>query len=69
MSSSTAKGRCGSALAHSHNRNDVTTFGGIVRLMEEKHGQARRIWVMDRGMVCEENITFLRERGAQTVLT
>jgi transposase len=47
------------------NRNDVTTVEGIVRMMEEKYGQAQRIWVMDRGMVSEENITFLRERGAR----
>jgi hypothetical protein len=47
------------------NRSDVTTVEGIVRTMEEKYGQARRIWVMDRGMVSEENITFLRERGAR----
>ena len=38
------------------NRNDVTTVEGIVRMMEEKYGQAQRIWVMDRGMVSEENI-------------
>jgi hypothetical protein len=47
------------------NRNDVGTVEGIVRSMEEKYGQAHRIWVMDRGMVSEENITFLRERGAR----
>ena len=47
------------------NRNDVSTVEGIVRMMEEKYGQARRIWVMDRGMVSEENITFLRKRGAR----
>ena len=28
--------------------------------MEEKHGRAERIWVMDRGMVSEENLDFLR---------
>jgi len=31
--------------------------------MEKKYGQAERIWVMDRGMVSEENLTFLRGRG------
>jgi transposase len=36
--------------------------------MEEKYGQAQRIWVMDRGMVSEENIEFLRERGAQYIV-
>lgn len=47
------------------NRNDVTTVEGIVRMMEEKYGQAQRIWVLDRGMVSEENIAFLRARGAR----
>ncbi len=36
-----------------------------VRTMEEKYGQARRVWVMDRGMVSEKNIAFLRACGAR----
>jgi len=32
--------------------------------MEKKYGQARRTWVMDRGMVSEENLEQLRARGA-----
>jgi transposase len=32
--------------------------------METKYGQAKRIWVMDRGMISEENIDFLRDRQA-----
>ncbi|MCP5525150.1 MAG: IS1634 family transposase [Verrucomicrobiales bacterium] len=46
------------------NRNDVTTLEEIVRLMEEKYGQAGRVWVVDRGMVSEENLEWLRKRGA-----
>ena len=46
------------------NRADVTTVEDIVRMMEEKYGAAERVWVMDRGMVSEANITFLRERKA-----
>ncbi|MEW6160681.1 MAG: IS1634 family transposase [Verrucomicrobiota bacterium] len=46
------------------NRTDVTTVEAIVELMENKYGQAERIWVMDRGMVSEENIGFLREKKA-----
>lgn len=46
------------------NRPDVTTLEDIVRLMEEKYGQAQRVWVMDRGVVSEENLQWLRERGA-----
>ncbi len=33
------------------NRSDVTTVEEIVAAMENKYGQANRIWVMDRGMV------------------
>lgn len=47
------------------NRNDVTTVEDIVEKMEDTYGKAERIWVMDRGMVSEENIDFLRERKAR----
>jgi len=47
------------------NRTDVTTVEEIVHTMEEKYGQAQRVWVMDRGMVSEKNSGFLRERGAR----
>ena len=46
------------------NRADVTTVEDIVDLMEEKYGRAERIWAMDRGMVSEENLDYLREREA-----
>jgi transposase len=42
------------------NRNDVTTVEEIVETMERRYGRADRIWVMDRGMVSEENLAFLR---------
>jgi transposase len=47
------------------NRNDSTTVEEIVIAMEKKYGRAARIWVMDRGMVSEENLAFLRGRGGQ----
>jgi len=50
------------------NRADVTTVEDIVRVMEGKYGQAKRIWVLDRGMVSEENIEFLRQRHAQYIV-
>jgi transposase len=50
------------------NRVDVTTVQDIVTVMEEKYGQAKRIWVMDRGMVSQENIEFLRSRNAQYIV-
>ena len=50
------------------NTADVTTVEDMVAMMEHKYGQARRIWVMDRGMVSEENIDFLRGRGARYIV-
>jgi transposase len=47
------------------NRADVTTVEVIVGQMEKKYGVAERIWVMDRGMVSEANIAFLRARKAR----
>ena len=46
------------------NRNDVTTLEDIVEMMERKYGQAQRVWVFDRGISSEENLEWLRQRGA-----
>jgi len=46
------------------NRTDVTTVDEIVTLMREKYGHERRVWVMDRGMVSEDNLDELRAAGA-----
>jgi len=46
------------------NRADRTTLGQILQAVESKHGQARRVWVFDRGIVSEDNLKMLRERGA-----
>ena len=45
------------------NRADVTTMETILRMVERKYGKARRIWVFDRGMVSEENLAAIRQRG------
>jgi len=45
------------------NRVDVTTVEEIVEEMEERYGKAGRVWVMDRGMVSEDNLKWLREGG------
>jgi len=45
------------------NRRDVTTVEEIVECMERKYGKANRVWVMDRGMVNDENLEFIRSRG------
>lgn len=47
------------------NTADVTTVEDMVEMMEAKYGQAQRIWVMDRGMISEDNIEFLRAREAR----
>jgi len=46
------------------NTADVCTVEDMVELMEKKYGQAKRIWVMDRGMISEDNLDFLRSRDA-----
>jgi transposase len=50
------------------NTNDSTTIETIVRAMEAKYGRAQRVWVMDRGMVSEDNLTFLRKRGGSYIV-
>jgi transposase len=50
------------------NTHDSTTVQGIVTAMEKKYGSLSRVWVMDRGMVSEENLQFLRERGGKYIV-
>jgi transposase len=47
------------------NRADVSTMETMLRMVERKYGKARRIWVMDRGIVSEENLAAIRKRGGQ----
>src|SRR6202165_3736019 len=47
------------------NRADVSTMESILRMVERKYGKARRIWVMDRGIVSEENLAAIGRRGGQ----
>ncbi|MCH7689131.1 MAG: IS1634 family transposase [Planctomycetes bacterium] len=50
------------------NRHDSKTLQEIIETMELKHGKARRIWVLDRGMVSDENLQFLRDRDGQYIV-
>ena len=50
------------------NRTDVTTVEEIVTTMERRYGQADRIWVMDRGMISEANIEFLKAGGRRYIV-
>jgi transposase len=47
------------------NRADVSTMETILRMVERKYGKARRIWVVDRGLVSEENLAAIRQRDGQ----
>jgi len=63
--------RCGMPLGYevfAGNTADVTTVEQIVKTMEKRHGKSDRIWVMDRGMVSEANIDFLREEGRRYIV-
>ena len=63
--------RCGLPLGYevfAGNRADVTTVEQIVETMEARYGRANRIWVMDRGMVSQENIEFLQEGGRRYIV-
>jgi transposase len=50
------------------NRHDSTTVEEIVAAMEQKYGQANRVWVMDRGMVSAKNLKFLRGRNGHYIV-
>ena len=50
------------------NRHDSTTLQEIIEAMEEKHGKANRIWVLDRGMVSEDNLQFLRDQDGHYIV-
>src|SRR5437667_7087382 len=50
-------------------RADVSTMETILRMVERKYGKARRIWVMDRGIVSEENLAAIRKRGGQYLVS
>jgi hypothetical protein len=50
------------------NTGDSTTVEEIVEAMEAKYGRADRVWVMDRGMVSEANLAFIRGRGGSYIV-
>ncbi len=50
------------------NRTDVTTVEEIVTAMEARHGRADRVWVMDRGMVSEDNLAWLKAEGRRYLI-
>jgi transposase len=50
------------------NTHDSKTIPDIVAAMEAKYGHAQRVWVLDRGMVSENNLEFLRGRDAKYIV-
>lgn len=50
------------------NTVDVTTVEQVVTTIEARFGAADRVWVMDRGMVSEKNIAWLRRGGRRYLI-
>jgi len=50
------------------NRHDATTLQEMVGYIEGLYGRANRIWVLDRGMVSEQNVAFLRDGGRRYIV-
>jgi transposase len=63
--------RCGLPLGYevfAGNRHDSTTLQEIVETMEARYGQAQRIWALDRGMVSEANLDFMKAGQRQYIV-
>ena len=63
--------RCGMPMGYEvfdGNRRDSTTVEEIVKTMESRYGKSNRVWIMDRGMLSEDNITFLKEGGRRYII-
>jgi transposase len=55
----------GFPLAHvtlAGNTQDGTTVRQIVAMVEQRFGTSQRVWVMDRGMINDDNLEFLKRR-------
>jgi transposase len=50
------------------NRHDSTTVQEIVTRMEARYGRDGRIWVLDRGMVSDATLTWLRGRDSRYIV-
>ena len=63
--------RCGLPLGYevfAGNHHDSTTLVEIVETMEARYGRAQRIWALDRGMVSEDNLEFLKAGQRQYIV-
>jgi len=50
------------------NTRDATSLDRMMGQVESKYGRAKRTWVFDRGVVSDENLQKLRERGGTYVV-
>lgn len=50
------------------NTHDSKTVQTMVESLEKKYGSLNRVLVLDRGMVSEKNLKFLRERDGQYIV-
>jgi hypothetical protein len=50
------------------NRHDITTVEQIIGTMENRYGQASRVWVMDRGMTSAETVAWLQGTGRRYLI-
>jgi hypothetical protein len=53
---------------HYDEPDEEETVEIIVTAMESKYGKAHRIRVMDRGMVSEDNLQFVRQRSGSYIV-
>jgi len=63
--------RCGMPLGYEvfdGNKSDSTSVEEMVGLIEKRYGRSDRIWVMDRGMVSEANLEFMRKEGRRYIV-
>ena len=50
------------------NRHDSGTLREIVTTMESRYGKSNRVWALDRGMVSEAHIAWLKGRGSRYIV-
>jgi transposase len=63
--------REGFPLAHltlAGNTRDLQTVEQIVTTVEKRFGKTQRVWVMDRGMISQQTLTFLSQPGRRYLL-
>ena len=50
------------------NTQDVRTVRRVVGEVETRFGKSHRVWVMDRGMISDDTLKFLNQRGRRYLL-